>query len=201
MKKKSFLLYHEYYIHFKYLTIEQKGTLLDAIFEYEINKKETQLEPIVEMAFSFVKADLDINMRKYEETCKRNRDNGSKGGRPSNKQEPKKPSGLSGIIEKPKKPDNGNEKENEKIEIYDNDFKTNKLSAFESWNWKEDKTFIKWCKAFKEKNPSFNGFNESFIEEKIEELCDYCRSKGKSYKDYQSALKNWIRNEAKNCHT
>lgn len=82
-----------------------------------------------------------------------------------------------------------------------NEKNENKLSAFESWNWKEDETFIKWCKAFKEKNPSFNGFNESFIEEKIEELCDYCRSKGKSYKDYQSALKNWIRNEAKNCHT
>lgn len=170
MKKNSFLLYHEYYIHFKYLTTEQKGLLLDAIFEYEINNKETQLEPIVEMAFSFVKTDLDINRIKYEETCERNRANGSKGGRPKN---PKNPSGLSGLNEKPKKPDN----ENEKIMIYENEKENEQIEIKDS-----DVPYLLECATFIRLSP-----NE--INKLTDKYGDSCT------KDMIGILDNWLQSD------
>jgi hypothetical protein len=48
---------------------------------------------------------LKRDLKKWEGICKRNKDNGSKGGRPKNSEEPKKPNGLSGNPKEPKKPD------------------------------------------------------------------------------------------------
>lgn len=102
------------------LTLQQKGKLLDAIFEYSEKNKETKLEPVVKMAFNFIKEDIDINQEKYEARVKRNRENGQKGGRPRKKKEtqrnpknPKKPTGLSGINMNPKKPDNDSDSDSD----------------------------------------------------------------------------------------
>lgn len=66
MEKNGFILYQEYKKNLESLTQSQKGDLLDAIFAYNENQ-EVKLEPIVEMAFSFIKNDLDRNNKKWLE--------------------------------------------------------------------------------------------------------------------------------------
>ena len=78
-KMKSFVLYQEYKKHLSLLSTEQKGKLLEAIFEYN-DGIEINLDPITTMAFSFIKSDLDINKNKWEETCKKRREAGRAGG-------------------------------------------------------------------------------------------------------------------------
>jgi len=88
------------------LTNEQKGILLDAIFDYsEKGSTTVVLEPVLEMAFNFIKEDLDINRKKYEAIVKRNRVNGLKGGRPKSPENPVGSLGTQGNPEKPKKAD------------------------------------------------------------------------------------------------
>jgi len=108
-QNKSFILYQEYQKNISILTQNQKGDLLDAIFSYN-EGIEIELDPIVKMAFSFIKSDLDRNKAKYQNIIERNKINGASGGRPKNPEKPKEPNGLFGNPEKPRETlnDNGN---------------------------------------------------------------------------------------------
>lgn len=80
--KNTLILYHEYLNHFEHLSDAELGQLLRVIMHYEIDGVQPEIENrAVMIAFSFIKADLDINREKYEERCKTNSRNGAKGGR------------------------------------------------------------------------------------------------------------------------
>lgn len=85
-EKISFLMYLDYEEHFKLMTDEQLGQLLRAIMEYEKTREVPQLDGMVKMAFSFIKAQLDRDREKYEEKCAKNKENGKLGGRPKKNQ-------------------------------------------------------------------------------------------------------------------
>lgn len=77
----SFILYTRYKNNIKSLSREQKGYLLELIFDYE--ESDHQKEPdiddgLVAMAFSFIKNDLDNNLERYQKAV----NSGKKGGRP-----------------------------------------------------------------------------------------------------------------------
>jgi hypothetical protein len=76
--KKSFILYQDYEQHIQLLTDEQAGKLLKAIFLYN-QGHDVEMEPIVQMAFSFIKVNLDRDMEKYESVKERNKINGLNG--------------------------------------------------------------------------------------------------------------------------
>jgi len=118
-QNKSFILYQEYQKNISILTQNQKGDLLDAIFSYN-EGIEIELDPIVKMAFSFIKSDLNRNKAKYQNIIERNKINGASGGRPKNPEKPKEPSGLFGNPEKPKETLNGNDNVNVNVDKDDN---------------------------------------------------------------------------------
>jgi len=131
---KSFILYQEYQQNLKMLSQEQKGDLLDAIFAFN-QGEEINLEPLVNMAFSFIKSDLIRNRKKYDNIVERNKINGSKGGRPS---KPKKPSGLIGNPKKPKETLNDNDNVNDNVNDKE-DKKTKAKKAMEEMLMDESK--------------------------------------------------------------
>ena len=115
--KSSFVLYTNFYNQFAMLCAEDRGDLILAIFEYEATGEvKTPLTPLPALAFSFIKDTLERDRAAYEETCRRNRENGKKGGRPKKNDAPQKTDGFS---EKPKKPyndidiDNGIDNDND----------------------------------------------------------------------------------------
>lgn len=139
-KKSSFLLYKSYYNSVEQLSIEERGLLLTAIFEYQINGKvTTTLSTLCNMAFSFIKTQFEVDENKYLNIVERNRKNGAKGGRPKkDHKKPNIPMGfgsksientgffpcLEGDCKNPK-PDNDNEYVNE----YNNNNGMNESSA------------------------------------------------------------------------
>ena len=108
--KNSLILYYEYGEHFSLLSDEELGQLIRAVLLYDKEGTVPELSGMVQMAFSFIKTNLDIDRAKYEERCERNRKNGVNGGR---KPKEEKPTGFSGFSEKPKKPDTDTVTENE----------------------------------------------------------------------------------------
>ena len=90
--KKSFILYCDTLAVLDHLTDEQAGQLFKAIKSYQSNQ-ETELDPIIRVAFTSFEAHFVRDDEKYQHICERNRVNGAKGGRPK---EPKKPNGLNG---------------------------------------------------------------------------------------------------------
>jgi hypothetical protein len=189
-KVKSFILYQEYKKNISLLSQNQKGDLLDAIFSFN-EGVEIKLDPIVEMAFSFIKSDLERNKIKYQNIIERNKINGANGGRPKNPKEPKKPSGLFGNPKEPKETLNDNEDDNE-----DKDDNKNEECKLINDNLDE----IKKNEIDLEKPKT-----KKFIKPSIQEIKDYCQERKNSvdaekffdhyesigWKKGKTAIKDW----------
>lgn len=118
-EKKSFQVYYDYEEHLELLSDEEKGRLLMAMLKYAKTGEVSGLEGATMMAFSFIRLQMDRDDAKYEETCRKNRENGSKGGRPKETEQssdnpiditenPKNPTVIQEterLSQEPKKPD------------------------------------------------------------------------------------------------
>jgi hypothetical protein len=197
-KKNSFVMYANYMEHIELLDRMQRGDLLTAIMLYAEQKELPQMDGITKMAFSFIKAQMDRDKGKYEQTVNRRREAGKLGGRPKkeeNKEESKrkqtKAKKANGFLEKQtkaKKPDNvnGNVNDNDNGNVNDNDIK-------ESGNEKDIPPTVEQVKQFcLERNNNVDP--ECFV--------DFYESKGwvvgkAKMKDWKAAVRNWERSEEK----
>ena len=106
-KIKTFVLYQGFAEMIAFLTMEQRGALLTAIFEYAKEERwEVALDLPTQIVFASIRQHMDLDREKYMEKCRINSENGKKGGRP------RKATGFSGFEEEPKKAYNENENEN-----------------------------------------------------------------------------------------
>jgi len=88
-KKRSFLLYCDLKPQIDMLSYEEKGRLLEAIYEYECGGEVKELPPMAEIVFLGITPHLDRNGEKWEETRKKRAEAGVKSGearRDKNKQ-------------------------------------------------------------------------------------------------------------------
>nr|DAZ34617.1 MAG TPA: hypothetical protein [Caudoviricetes sp.] len=69
----SFILYTSYYALIEGLTDEQLGQLTRATFLYARDGEIISLEPVVRMAFAFIKDNIERNQDKYQAKCEKNR--------------------------------------------------------------------------------------------------------------------------------
>lgn len=74
----SFILYTSDYQLIEGLTDEQLGQLTRALFIYARDGEVINLEPVVRMAFVFIKDKIDRNQQKYQKKCERLRANAQK---------------------------------------------------------------------------------------------------------------------------
>ena len=126
--KESFILYKSFYEPIKGLSSEDKGNLLDAIFQYQIDGIEPLNTSSIYMAFLFFKNQFRLDNEKYLSVIERNKTNGIKGGRPAKVETQINPNNPVGFQE-PKKPDNDNDKDkdNVKVKVKVNDIEDRKL--------------------------------------------------------------------------
>lgn len=127
MGKDSFILYLEQQEIFEMLTDEQAGQLIKNIFAYERTGDMPQMDKMLNLAFIPIMQALDKNRYKYEEKCKKNKENIEKRWNKKN----------TSVYERKKTntnyTDNGNEYDNEHVN--DNDIdkkeKNKKRKTFE----------------------------------------------------------------------
>ena len=116
MKAKSSTIFYNDQVKIckKYLTLEQFGRLMIALFEID-EGKEPDVDADILMPFEFMALQKRLDAEKYEKKCAKNRENGRKGGRPKN---PPKPNGF---FENPNDNDNDNDNDNENENENDNE--------------------------------------------------------------------------------
>jgi hypothetical protein len=83
--KKSFILHLDSLEILNELTDEQAGKLLKACYDYNIGI-EPELDTLTRMIFIPFRNQFNRDLEKYQDTCEKNKLNGSKGGRPSKTQ-------------------------------------------------------------------------------------------------------------------
>jgi len=104
MTRDSFIFLGRYMKSFAKLDMVQRGLLITAMMNYQIGEDLPEMDAITDMAFSFIKDDMDYNNQKYDEKCERNRENGKKGGRPKANGFLENPKKANGFLENPTKP-------------------------------------------------------------------------------------------------
>lgn len=93
--KKSFLVYFDWYEPLSVLTDSQLGEITRAMFSYAKNQTEPEFsDPSLKMVFGFMKSAFDRDREVYKERCKKNAENGSKGGKKKSENLTKKLSHL-----------------------------------------------------------------------------------------------------------
>ena len=166
-KKKSFLLYLDTLEILHKLTDEQAGKLLKAFLAYH-SEQDLNLDPMLDLVFFSFQAQFERDGIKYNTIVERNRNNGSKGGRPKNPVKAKEPSGLSGNPSKPKKADSVsgsvNDKDSESVNKVTND----RFAEF--WDLYGKKTDSSKCKT------KFARLTKTEIEMLFEKLPAYIKS-------------------------
>lgn len=124
--KETFILYTEYGKHLSLLNMEQRGILFTAIINFQIGEELPEMDGMTQIAFSFIKSDLERTEENYQKKVETNRENGKRGGRPKKEAETQKPNGFK---EKPKKPNGYFENPNDNDNESDNDIITDGLNA------------------------------------------------------------------------
>jgi hypothetical protein len=121
--KQAFLIYKGFYEPIKPLSLEERGQLFTAIYEYQVNGVDVNdgYTSSVKMCFMFFKNQFELDRQKYNKVVERNKNNGLKGGRPKTQPNPNNPVGF----QEPKKADKDKDNEKEK----DKD-KKNNLNSF-----------------------------------------------------------------------
>lgn len=185
--RDSFVLYTSYMDQISLLNNEQRGVLLTAIYSYAMENELPDMDGMTKMAFSFIRSQLDKDMKKYDDVCRKRREAGKSGGRPkandyTEKQEKaKKANGFSEKQTETKKPDNEYEYDN------DNDLKENiKRKIFQPPTVEAVKAYC--TERGNKVDP------QSFV--------DFYESKGwmigkNKMKDWKAAVRTWEKNETK----
>ena len=79
-QKKSFVLYQDYQKHVEKLSDEDAGRLFKGIFTFIETGESPALSPVADMAFSFISAQLQRDLEKWQEVCKKRAEAGRKSG-------------------------------------------------------------------------------------------------------------------------
>ena len=184
--KESFVLYTKYLENIELLSLDQRGLLITALMRYVSGKKIPEMDGMTNMAYSFIKSQIDRDFEKYEETCRKRSEAGKNGGRPkangiSEKQTKSKK--ANGFSEKQNNPDN--ECDNE----CDNDLKENTpKSAKEKDNTYSCAFEVLWATypRKKEKANAYkcykarlaDGFSEDELMTAVKRYADECKARG-----------------------
>ena len=170
--KTGFILHLDSLSVLDELTNEQAGILFKAIRDYNLGK-EPELDFAMRMAFIPFKNQFERDLKTYNNTCERNRNNGSKGGRPK---KPTETQETQVVFEKPKKADNKNDNDNNKENIY---------------------------RAFKHLSISVEEFNKlciDYTKQQVDDILDQIEnySQNKKFSSLYLTAKNWLnRNQPK----
>jgi len=113
--KKSFIIHLDSLDILDELSMDQAGELFCAMRDYNLNKP-VQLTGLMKVIFISFKNQFDRDLEKYKIASDKNKENGSKGGRPA-KETQQNPVGYSGLKNNPNKADN----DNDNVSVNDNE--------------------------------------------------------------------------------
>ncbi len=174
-KAKSFVLYDDIINTLKLLDTNERGMLFTLICNYVNDGKDTLGEcgssPKVDIAFSFIRAQLERDLEKYEAICRRNAENGKKGGRPKKFEKAESTTENNASVpadenpEKPKKAYNNTNNNNNNNYNNNNNNNTNTYSySYSNTNSESDPRFAGQKRSFrpteKEKEKEKRNWNE-----------------------------------------
>ncbi|MBF0651317.1 hypothetical protein IR083_21090 [Dysgonomonas sp. GY75] len=110
MAKKSFVFYKGWKDAIVDLPDDVRLEIYDSIIEYAVTGIMPMLKPMANIAFNFIKNDIDRDAQAYADKCAKNKENSFKGGAPKGNKNAKKTTETTERLKKqPKQPDDDND--------------------------------------------------------------------------------------------
>jgi|GEM_PF-4639007 len=123
--KQSFLLYKSFYKPTKGLSLEQKGMLYDAIFQYQVDGIEPDASSEIIMAFMFFKNQFELDISKWDAVLDKRKQAGKLGGIAKAKNQKQKVANVASAKSAKQKVANlavnENENENDNVNVNENE--------------------------------------------------------------------------------
>ena len=191
MKNKALILHHDYYEVITLLSDEEKGKLLTAIMEYDINGEETEFEDrTLLVLFKQIKRSIDVSHKNYESTCKRRSENAKKRW-DANAEE-----NMQLHANAYNENENGNEKENENENVNGNEKQTaspeNNAAKEASCEHTHKTPHGEFKNVFlSEEEYTKLKQRTADADKRIDSLSAYMKASGKTYEDHYAQLLNW----------
>ena len=193
--KKSFILYFDCKKQIDMLSDEQAGKLFKGLFEFAVFGKSPEFsDGMLNMAFSFISAQIERDTAKYQETCMKRSENAKKQW---NKL--KNASACKSMQKDEFTGDNVNENENEN----DNENDTDTFFPDKFGNIQQHNTFFSEKISFgeyhhikltqKEYDNLCNDYSENTVREYIRKIDEWLQLNGnKTYNDFNLAIRKWL---------
>lgn len=197
-KKKSFILYADYIKHIGKLSDEEAGRLFKAIFDYVNEGRLPDLDGMAAMAFSFISNQLDNDLQKYEETCKKRSENIKKRWEKAKKSQnqtddtadTKDTNEYKCIFCNTNDTDNDSVNDNENVNDIDND--SDSVSVLHS-NMRPMGEHHTIHLTQKQYNDLCEKYSQAVVERYIDKIDHYLYSNGKApYKNHYDTVIKWI---------
>lgn len=205
MDKNTFIMYQGYAPLFEFLSDDEAGKLIKAIFDYCFKNAEISLPDKLQGVFLLIQNQLNVDMEKYNKIVEKRRQAGQKGGRPSKEEEKqKKAKKANGFSEKQKKL-NDNDNVNVNVNVNDNvnDSVYNDTicsggqpptpTSNEKKSYPNEK--ISFADNVSMTETEYQALIERYGKDDTEKLIDildnYKGEKGKRYKSDYRAILNW----------
>ena len=185
--KSSFIMYTEYREHASLLSREQQGDLFMAVMNYAAGDELPELDGMTQMAFSFIKTQMDRDNEKYQKMVEARREAGKKGGRPPKAngfdEKAKKANGFFEKQTKAKKPDN----EDDNVDVDDTYIGVGSVKRTK-FVPPTHQDVAEYCRE------------RGYCNIDVERFIDFYSSKGwmvgkNKMKDWKAAVRNWARQD------
>ena len=191
--RDSFLMYTANMHQISLLTMEQRGVLFTAIMYYAAGQPVPEMDGMTQMAFSFIKAQMDRDNEKYLKMVEARREAGKLGGRPkgnasSEKQdEAKKANGFPEKQIKAKKHDNDNVYDNDNVNDKNKNYCVRFEQIWQAYPRKKEKAAA--YKAYKARMS--DGFSEDELETAVKRYADECKRRHTEERYIKHAATFW----------
>lgn len=173
MKRESMVFYRSFMEATDSLEPEQYKKVLHMLFHYAMDGEEPEEQGIEYSLFALMKPQIDANNKRYE-NGKKGAEFGKLGGRPR-KETPKKP--MKNPMETPN--------------VNVNDNVNSNVNVKETKHCHGDYKHVRLTDA--EHKKLLSDYGESVLEDYIRRLDEYIQSTGKTYKDHNLTIRQWIR--------
>lgn len=196
MSKTWFSFKIEWYEALKDCEPSIRLEIFDAIMEYAFNGEIPELSQLAGMAFKFIKKDIDENMRKYQELCKKRKEAINKRWHGNSNTNEYNCIQMNTSEYKPIQTHTNDTNNNVDINIYDNNLNNNKNHSINRVSKKEVEQKHHYAPCVMLTESEYGKLVEAHGEDgaawMVKKLDDYKAASGRTYKSDYRAILNWV---------
>ena len=197
--KKSFIVYADWEEYFEDVSEKQLAAVFKALFRYAADGTEPEFKGAARSIFRMMKNCLDRDAGKWEDKCRKNAENGRKGGLAKAAKKAALPNGKNSLANlADSESDSVSESVSDSDRESESESEREKACSAGSASPSPAQALGEFGNVFlseEEKRSLAAEFGRPAVDKAVNEISEYCASLGKRYKSWPAAVRRWIKRD------